>query len=136
MNFKVFPGNYESLQKISLYIKTASNEAGFDGFTTYTIETSVDEACSNIIEHAYGGENKGNIEISINESDKQFTIYIRDYGKSFNPDKIPTPSMSKELKDHKGSGLGLYMMRQWMDEVDFKFGDKSNLLKMVKYKEG
>lgn len=136
MNFKVFPGNYGSLQKISNYIKTASHEAGFDGFTTYTIETAVDEACSNIIEHAYGGENKGNIEISIVESPKQLTIYIRDYGSSFNPEKVPIPSMSKELKDHKANGLGLYMMRQWMDEIDFKFGEKSNLLKMVKYKEG
>lgn len=134
MDFTVFPGNYTSLQKISHFIKTASKQAGFDGFNIYTIETAVDEACSNIIEHAYGGENIGDIEIAIEDQTRKFRIFIRDHGQPFDPNTIPVPTLSPKLSERKANGLGLFMMHQWMDEVDFQFTDSANLLIMTKFK--
>ncbi len=134
MDFRVFPGTYESLQEISFFIKAASKEAGFDGFSIYTIETALDEACSNIIEHAYGGESIGNIEIGFKDQPEKFTIILKDHGRPFDPDSVPQPNLSPELSERKSNGLGLYMMRQWMDEVDFQFAENVNILTMVKYK--
>lgn len=131
---KIFPGRYESLEKISKFIKECSINAGFDNFTVYTIETAVDEACSNIIEHAYGKENIGDIEISIAENPSNLTIIIKDSGKPFNPKLVPIPNLSTNLFERKGNGLGLYMMKQWMDEVQFEFGEDVNILKLVKNK--
>lgn len=131
---RIFPGRYDSLEKISEFIKENAKSAGFDGFTTYTIETAVDEACSNIIEHAYGKENIGDIEISIQENPTNLTIIIKDHGKPFNPKSIPKPNLSKNLFERKSNGLGLYMMKQWMDEVQFEFVNNSNILKLVKNK--
>lgn len=134
MDFRVFPGNYKSLKFISNYIKTVAKEAGFDEFTIYTIETAVDEACSNIIEHAYGGEDIGDIEIGYTDEPKQFTIIIKDHGHHFDPSSIPIPNLSSKLAERKANGLGLYMMHQWMDEINFQFSENSNILSMVKYK--
>lgn len=134
MESRIFPGRYDSLEKISEFIKENAKFAGFDGFTTYTIETAVDEACSNIIEHAYGNENIGDIEISVFENPTNLTIFIKDYGKPFNPKSIPKPNLSKNLFERKSNGLGLYMMKQWMDEVQFEFVNNSNILKLVKNK--
>ncbi|MHB8134045.1 MAG: ATP-binding protein [Anaerolineaceae bacterium] len=131
---QIFPGRYDSLEKISEFIQENTKNAGFDGFTSYTIETAVDEACSNIIEHAYGQENIGDIEISVSINPSNLTIYIKDNGKPFNPKSIPKPNLSSNLYERKGDGLGLYMMRQWMDEVQFEFVDNKNVLKMVKNK--
>lgn len=134
METRIFPGRYDSLEGISSFIKENAKSAGFDGFTMYTIETAVDEACSNIIEHAYGQENLGTIEISIEENTSNITIFIKDFGKPFNPKSIPNPNLSKNLFERKGSGLGIYMMKQWMDEVQFEFVNNANILKLVKNK--
>lgn len=131
---QIFPGRYDSLEKISEFIQENTKDAGFDGFTSYTIETAVDEACSNIIEHAYGQENIGNIEISVSINPSNITIFIKDNGRPFNPKSIPKPNLSSNLYERKGDGLGLYMMKQWMDEVQFEFVDNTNVLKMVKNK--
>jgi len=131
---QIFPGRYDSLEKISEFIQENTKDAGFDGFTSYTIETAVDEACSNIIEHAYGQENIGNIEISVSINPSNLTIFIKDNGRPFNPKSIPKPNLSSNLYERKGDGLGLYMMKQWMDEVQFEFVDNTNVLKMVKNK--
>lgn len=135
MKFQIFPGNYKSLEKISEFVKNSAKSAGFDDFTIFTIETSVDEACSNIIEHAYGNENIGNIEISVVETDKNFTVTIKDHGNSFNPDLIPDPNLSTNIYEREEHGLGLYMMKQWMDVVNFEFKDNSNILTLIKKKE-
>jgi anti-sigma regulatory factor (Ser/Thr protein kinase) len=134
MKFQIFPGNYESLEKISEFIKKTAKTAGFDDFTIFTIETSVDEACSNIIEHAYGEENIGNIEITIIDSEKKFSVILKDHGDPFNPDSIPTPNLSSNINEREEHGLGLYMMKQWMDDVKFEFKDNSNILTLIKNK--
>ena len=53
METKIFPGKYDSLVDISKFIKNIAQTKGYEGLTLYTIETAVDEACSNIIEHSY-----------------------------------------------------------------------------------
>jgi serine/threonine-protein kinase RsbW len=131
---QIFPGQYKSLEEISKFVKENARNAGFDGFTAYTIETAVDEACSNVIEHAYGQEDIGDIEISIDDSLTSLTILIVDHGKPFNPKSVPNPNMASSLYERKGSGLGIYMMKQWMDEVHFEFLDTKNVLKLVKKK--
>lgn len=109
-----------------------AQEAGFESFAVYSIEMAVDEACSNIIEHAYGGEDKGVIHCTCSASDESLTITLQDQGKSFDPSKIPQPNLSKNLDDRKANGLGLYFIRKWMDEVIFQTSRDGNLLKMVK----
>lgn len=129
-----FPGKYESLVEISKFVKKIANSKGFDGFALYTIETAVDEACSNIIEHAYRGIDNGEIEISVGFNDKGLVIILKDNGQPFDPSSIKKPNLSEILDDREAHGLGLYMMKQWMDEVHFDFKENVNILKLIKYK--
>lgn len=126
------PGRYENLTEISSLVREAAQETGLNDFAVYAVETAVDEACSNIIEHAYGGENKGDIEFSYEINDDGLKIILVDHGKPFDPDKVPIPDLKGHLRKRKTHGLGLYIMRQWMDEVKFKFEDGKNTLTMVK----
>ena len=95
----------------------------------------MDEACSNIIEHAYGGENIGVIVCSCIIETDRLIIELKDTGKPFSPNEIPVPDTSASLDERQGNGLGLFFMRQMMDEVHFYFNPESgNVLRMVKYK--
>jgi serine/threonine-protein kinase RsbW len=130
------PGRYENLVKISAYVRQAAQEAGLDGFAVYSVETAVEEACSNIIEHAYGGEDRGEIECTCCVDEAGLTIRLRDHGKPFSPEKVPSPDVRAPLKKRQAHGLGLYIIRKWMDDVQFEFTPGcGNQLTMVKHKE-
>jgi serine/threonine-protein kinase RsbW len=60
-------------------------------------------------------------------------VVIRDWGTRFDPLAVPTPDVSAPLEERPLGGLGLYLMRQTMDEVGFRFDeDDGNILTMVK----
>ncbi len=130
-----FPARFDSLAAIGEFVTRAAQSAGLDDRAVYAVELAVDEACSNIIEHAYGGECRGEIEIICATTAKGLSITLRDYGCAFEPATVPAPDLSGNLENIAGGGLGLHIIRRLMDEVHFEFTeDAGNTLKMVKYK--
>ena len=134
MTTEVFPGSYASLHPIREFVVKAARQAGFDEAGVYSVELAVDEACSNIIEHAYGGESKGDIRCTYQISAESLTIILKDRGKRFNPETVPDPDFSAQLENLKAGGAGLFLMRRMMDEVTFEFNENGNILTMVKYR--
>ncbi|MBL7062853.1 MAG: ATP-binding protein [Anaerolineae bacterium] len=129
------PSRFNSLAVISEFATRAAESAGLDPCAVYAVQMAVDEACSNIIEHAYGGEGRGAIECTCRINDDGLTVIIRDQGRPFDPAIVPQPDLHASLEDRKGGGLGLYFMRQLMDEVHFEFApDSGNVLTIVKRK--
>jgi serine/threonine-protein kinase RsbW len=129
------PGRYENLVKISEFVRLAAQEAGLDSFAIYSVETAVEEACSNIIEHAYGGEGRGDIECACLIDSSGLTVRLQDHGKPFKPESVRDPDVSAPLKKRPAHGLGLFIMRKWMDDVQFEFSPESgNVLTMLKRK--
>ena len=130
-----FSGRFESLAGIRKFVSEAASNAGFDDKDIYAVELAVDEACSNIIEHAYGGEGKGEIICTCNDINIGLEIILRDDGKRFDPEGVSPPDFSVELDKLEPHGAGLYLIRNMMDDVDFKFSkDAGNELRMVKRK--
>ena len=134
MQTVIFPGRYDSLAKIAELVQKASQEFGLDPLAAYGVETAVDEACSNIIEHAYGGEGKGEIEFNYCIDGESLIIKLQDTGKGFNPRKVPKPKINVPLKQRQENGLGLYFMHQWMDEINYETTGKTNVLTLIKRK--
>ncbi|MCA9899412.1 MAG: ATP-binding protein [Anaerolineales bacterium] len=140
---QTFPGRYEEIQKICQFVANGAAASGLDATAVFHIELACDEACTNVIEHAYGGEDQGEIRVSWQLLDKAFTIVIHDNGRSFDPDAVPKPALPKlpddapppDIEDVKVGGLGIHFMEQLMDEVVFSFDDGTgNTLTLVKKK--
>lgn len=132
---RTFPGIFESLPKIRNFVVQAAEKAGFGEADVYAVELAVDEACSNIIEHAYGGEGVGDINCTCQITDIDLTFVIRDRGRPFEPDSIPEPDFSVPLDQLKSGGAGLFLMRKMMDDVRFEFTqDEGNTLTLVKHR--
>jgi serine/threonine-protein kinase RsbW len=133
MPTKIFPGRYTSLADISEFIAQAAQEAGLDSKEVYAVKLAVDEACTNIIEHGYGGEGIGKIECSYSFDAEALTIKLRDWGGAFDPKDVPDPDFNVPLEKLQPRGAGLYFMRKLMDKVQFSFDKKEgNQLIMVK----
>ncbi|MFH1445918.1 MAG: ATP-binding protein [Chloroflexota bacterium] len=133
---KIYPGEYKSLAIISSFIVDQASRASFSPQDIYAIQTAVDEACSNIIDHAYGAEDLGFIEVNVDILDSAIKITITDDGLPFNPDEVPKPDLHNPLENRKERGLGVYFMRELMDEVSFDFSNKRlNTLVMIKKRD-
>jgi serine/threonine-protein kinase RsbW len=133
---RIFPGQFVSLSKISKFVVGAAGAAGLGEEAVYAVEMAVDEACTNIIEHAYGGEGRGNIECTCQINQDGLTVLLRDYGSPFDPSNVPEPDVNAAIEDREVGGLGLYLIHKLMDEVHFEFTpDFGNVLTMVKHTE-
>lgn len=131
-----FPSRFESLAGIRKFVFRAAKDAGFNEKEIYAVELAVDEACANIIEHAYGGVGLGEIECTCNVINGGLEIIIKDDGKPFDPDAVPPPDFSVDLEDLQPRGAGLFIIRNLMDDVSFTFSkNKGNVLRMVKLKQ-
>lgn len=132
-----FSASFQSLDEIRRFVAELARQAGFSEKEIYSIQLAADEASANIIEHAYGGEGNGEIAVECQWSGRQFKIVIRDQGKPFDPSGVPQPNLTDDLSRRKIGGLGMYLMRRLMDEVDYRaFPDGGNVLTMTKHKGG
>lgn len=125
-------GRYDSIPLITEFVSEAARAAGLDEDAIFHCQMAVDEACTNVIEHAYGGDGKGNIEVTCHVSPGKCVISILDTGRPFDPESVPKPDPTMPLDKIEPGGVGLHLMRKLMDEVKFHFSDQGTTLVMVK----
>ena len=96
-----------------------------DSARLYRLQLAVSEACTNVAKHAYH-EGLGEMELCIYEVRGGIRLEISDWGKSFDPYAQPAP----DLDNPKGNGLGLFIIRQCADRVDYLRGQGRNTLSL------
>ncbi len=135
MPTETFTSSFKNLERISDFVTKAAEEAGLDDSGVYAVQLAVDEACANIIEHAYGGNEVGDIKITTQFDAGKLVIVMRDKGQPFDPESVPAPKMNLPLEEISPRGLGVYLMHKMMDEVNYEFSEQDgNILTMTKRK--
>ncbi|HLF19535.1 MAG TPA: ATP-binding protein [Bacteroidota bacterium] len=124
----------DHLSEVREFISEAAGAFGFSDEDIANISLAVDEACTNIIKHAYQNAPDKEIEISVIRSKKNFEVRIVDFGRQFNPKEIKVPDLRQNLAHHRRGGLGVYLMKRLMDKVEYNFmPGKHNEVRLVKY---
>ena len=124
----------ENLEIIREFINNIAHKGGFSEESVDQIELAVDEACTNVIKHAYNYSSKRMLDISVFLDNEKIEIIIMDKGSGFNPDSLPIPNLEKYMRVAKVGGLGIHLMRTLMDEVNFSINPgKKNQVSLVKY---
>jgi serine/threonine-protein kinase RsbW len=124
----------ENLSVIREFIQSAAEQVGMKPGITEDVMLAVDEACTNIIKHAYMSFPDGEILLKLKYADHKLTIVIVDYGKSFHPEDVPDPDLQKYYRQHRVGGLGMYLMKTLMDEVKYSsIPGKYNEVYLTKY---
>lgn len=124
---------FERLAEIADFIADAACACGLNDEQTYDVQMAVDEACTNIIEHAYRGKPDGTIHLTCRKCGNEFIVTIQDFGKPFDPRQVQTPRTRAPLSERRIGGLGLFFMHQLMDRVEFDFvSGQGNRLTMRK----
>ncbi len=124
------PARAEALPPFRTQLQTWLQNAGAPQKASSEILVAVQEALTNIVRHAYGGK-EGKIDVCYEDQGDRIEIILRDYGQPFDPSKIPAP----ELPPVKPGGLGLYLIKTLMDQVEYQKNHEGNSLRLVKFKK-
>lgn len=132
----VIPNDTRYLAQVRGVVREVVGESDFPTEEMSRVILAVDEAVTNIMEHAYEHDIEGELEIEmVLEADNtRFEVIIRDSGKSFDPNDVDDPDLEEHVKSGRRRGLGIFLIRRIMDEVhyDYRTGIR-NELRLVKY---
>ncbi len=128
------PSRTEELNRIREIVESEALGFGFDADTSSRLALATDEACANIIKHAYGGNPDETFNVEIATEGNRFLIILTDSGRGYDPGEHPPVDMSFYLRQMKRGGLGLHIIKLVMDDVAYDIaGNHANRLRMVKY---
>jgi len=129
------PSQTDNLEIIRFFVGKVAHKVGFSEDDIGKIELAVDEACTNVMKHAYKEDIPDkSLDVAVQIDYQKLTLVVTDHGKGFDPKKIRIPDMKEYLAELRVGGLGIYLMKTLMDEVDYdiKPGVR-NQVRMVKY---
>jgi anti-sigma regulatory factor (Ser/Thr protein kinase) len=133
----IVPSDTTYLSKVRQAVMDVVGKGMFSAVKANLIALAVDEAVANIMEHAYAsdrGAGRKDIEIVLNASARRFEVLIRDKGVSFDPRGVPDVDVKEHVKAGRKGGLGIFLMRRIMDEINYSFKQGvHNELQMIKY---
>lgn len=125
----------ESLQVFRGFITECCARYDIPNDIVLDLKLAVDEACTNIIEHGYKGMDPGSIILSFRIESDRILVQITDFGHVFEPADAPKPDVEAALEDRPLGGLGLFLIYQTMDNIDYQSSDDGNTLTFTKYIE-
>jgi serine/threonine-protein kinase RsbW len=127
------PSSTENLSMIRDFVKGIGNQSGMSDMEVAKLEMAVDEACSNVMEHAYGSDSTKEVSIRALVDENAVQIEVIDTGKGFDPSKVEQLKLEDLVLAKSTGGLGMRLMKAFMDEVHYEIvpGVK-NELRMVK----
>lgn len=96
--------------------------------TTLLLVLALDEACANILRHAYKNQTTGAIRLKFIPLKTKIHILVRDYGKPCDPSCIK----GRSLEDFRPGGLGVHLIQQAFEEVKYQARPRGTLLSLKK----
>jgi len=130
---KIILSRTDNLLVIREFVSEEARAFGFSDEDAANIILAVDEACTNIIKHAYQYATDKEIEVTVLRKNRCFEIRIFDTGRSFDPTTIRQPDLKEHIGHRKRGGLGVYLMKKLMDRVEYDFHKgKRNEVRLIK----
>jgi anti-sigma regulatory factor (Ser/Thr protein kinase) len=131
----VVPASMTQLKEIRDFIEQIGKKYKISDKITNSFKLVVDESCTNIIRHGYKEIKDGKITIRAIIRRLSLTMIIIDQGKSFDPRQVKDPDLKKYVQIGKKGGLGIFMMRKLMDDMQYNFTSEGNELRLNKVRE-
>ena len=131
MIHRSWPATLDSLTSIQDYIQHHAVQAGVQTQQIFSIQLIVDEVIANITNYAYPHTDSGMITIGIEFSKDTFSISFSDDGPPFNPLDATPPDITESIDDREIGGLGIFMVRQMADKIEYNRHDNKNSLTVM-----
>jgi anti-sigma regulatory factor (Ser/Thr protein kinase) len=123
----------ESLQVFRGFITDCCARYNIPNDIVLELKLAVDEACANIITHGYKDMDPGSIILAFRIKPDRIVVQITDFGHIFEPVEGSQPDVQAALEDQELGGLGLFLIYQTMDNIDYQSSEEGNTLTFTKF---
>jgi sigma-B regulation protein RsbU (phosphoserine phosphatase) len=125
-----FPARANQLRRVRQAVREQTKASGCSEQCSADVVLAIDEACQNVIRHAYGNEPSGEIVLEIERRGEELVFSLRDFAPPIDPACVKP----RDLDDVRPGGLGTHFIQKVMDEMEFvpPPSGGGNLLRMVK----
>ena len=104
---------------------------------TYALNLSIDEVLTNTINYGYDDDEPHRIEIALRKEADRLVVVIEDDSREFDPSGPPPEvDFDATLEDRAVGGLGLFLVHELMDRVDYRRADGRNFVTLTKSLSG
>jgi serine/threonine-protein kinase RsbW len=121
-----------NLAVIRCFVEDAAQDMQASQIAIDAMIQAVDEAATNIIVHGYAGK-PGIIQVSVGREKDSLVVSLQDRAPAFDPLQVPPPDLTLNLMQRHPGGLGIYFIRQFMDQVQYRpLPQGGNELELIK----
>ena len=118
--------------KLNAFMDSAMEKLHLDSTLAHKLRLAVEEAVVNVMEYAYPVENNGEITIKVMSDGHRMKVIIIDNGIPFDPTTIEKADTTLSVEERKIGGLGLLLVRELMDDINYEREDNRNILTLIK----
>lgn len=121
-----------NVPKVNNFVKEIGKELKLPEKDTQSLKLAIEEAVVNVINYAYPAGEKGSIDIEAKASNTALRFKITDNGMAFAPTDAPDVDTSLSAEERQIGGLGIFLVRQLMDTINYERIDSKNVLTLTK----
>ena len=127
------PNDVNTIPQLNEFLDTFCEEGGVDMETTMSLNLAMEEAVVNVMDYAYPKGTEGSVNIEARLDDGDITFVITDNGIPFDPTAKEDADTTLPLDERNIGGLGIFLTRQIMDEIEYERDNDRNILTLRKY---
>jgi sigma-B regulation protein RsbU (phosphoserine phosphatase) len=126
------PNDVQATTELGMFVDEVCENVGFDMSTTFKLNLAIEEAVVNVMSYAYPAGTKGDVDIDAEADDEQLKFVISDSGTPFDPTQKGEVDTTLSAEERSIGGLGIHLIRQIMDTINYERVDGKNVLTLRK----
>ena len=124
--------NIDEVPQLATFVDEICEAIGIDMSTAMSLNLAMEEAVVNVMDYAYPAGTKGNINIEAKANDQRLKFVITDWGTPFDPTEKSEVDTTMSAEERPIGGLGIHLVRQIMDSINYERTDGKNVLTLRK----
>lgn len=126
------PNDVQEVPRLAAFVEDICEVAGIDMGTTMKMNLAIEEAVVNVMNYAYPPGVKGEVRIEAGVREGYVEFVISDDGTPFNPTEVEDADTTLSAEERQIGGLGIFLVKHFMDIVEYKYVDGQNVLTLRK----
>jgi len=128
----IIKNQISEIKKVADLLESVANNLHLSRKILFTFRLTLEEILTNVISYAYKDEIEHFIEVTISYDTKHICMRIEDDGESFDPFIIPEPDLDAPLEDRQIGGLGIMLVKKFLDKYDHQYIKNKNVVNLIK----
>jgi serine/threonine-protein kinase RsbW len=121
-----------ALVELRSFLQRSLEAYGFSEVDRHQVTLAVEEVCTNLIIHSHASNPKEVIYLEVKEFKEKLAIEITDKGDAFNLLEYEVPDLKKVIEEKRKGGIGIYLVKKIMDEIEFESKNGENTCRLIK----